>query len=42
MLTAQVISQQNMQNENQNIVTMCHIKIVLKSSLLRLLLVTGC
>ena len=27
MLRAQVISQQNMRTENQNIVTMCHIKI---------------
>jgi len=30
MLRAQVISQQNMQTENQNIVTMCHIKISFK------------
>ena len=31
MLRAQVISQQNTQTENQNIVTMCHIKFFLNS-----------
>jgi len=30
MLRAQVISQQNTQTENQNIVTMCHIKIYIQ------------
>jgi len=33
MLRAQVISQQNTQTENQNVVTMCHIKKYLKNSI---------
>jgi len=33
MLRAQVISQQNTQTENQNVVTMCHIKKYLKDSI---------
>ena len=31
MLRAQVISQQNTRTENQNVVTMCHIKNILKT-----------
>ena len=33
MLRAQVISQQNTQTENQNVVTMCHIKEYFKNSI---------
>ena len=33
MLRAQVISQQNTQTENQNVVTMCHIKDIFKNSI---------
>jgi len=33
MLTAQVISQQNTQTENQNVVTIYHIKTIFKNSI---------
>jgi len=33
MLRAQVISQQNTQTENQNVVTMCHNKKYFKNSI---------